>query len=544
VSALLPPPSPSARRVWRVWQVLLALATCGLVATGILLRLSVPRWPWIAPDSGYYLTPALNGGQYYIGPRTFVYPMFCRLVLHGSANVAAVTIAQRVLGVLGPVLLFLAWTSLARRLWASLVARALHQVLGWLMLFLLVPSSISIIYEQEVLLECFNGFLQCCLAALLCLLWLPEPPASRRVLACVVGGLGIFMYYGNPRWGMAAPVVVAIASLAPLASGDSIRQRLRAGGPVLLTALAALGCLGFLQRRIVKYNPWDDTFTAKHLLWMHADLAANEFRRDLASPHPPIDAALLRKMIAKIDEQIVGRRASHWQTITFNANAMLYVPDNPDVNLVHYFGTNPDAYRRFCLRYYFRILWHQPRAYWGEVLYMLAYYYNGPGDDGSFRELEANIPQELQASVQMTKSFAESGALPVFRAELLADAASMESLTAVPDAYRSDFHYYQVVGLVHDLFLPANLAGAVCAGLVLGRKRWRERCALATLAWISLASILILFAQVLTLGMVTVTEGRYADALRPLAATTFICGLAMAGTLIWHVVVDSRKPRT
>jgi len=529
---------------WRTWSIILALAAISIVAWGILLRLSVPKWPWIAPDSGYYLEPALNGGHYYIGPRTFVYPMFCRLAMFGTAHLEAVSMAQRALGLLGPILLFLAWTRLAMQIWKSAWGRALHQALGLAILFLLVPSSISIIYEQEVLLEGINGFLQCVLGALLCLLWLPLPPLRRRLLACCAASLGVFMYYANPRWGAAALVVVVIAALAPVAAGDSVWRRLRATGPVILAVLIAAVSLEFAQRRIVYYNPWDDTFTAKHLLWMHADLAINEFRRDLAAPIPPKNAALLRKMIAKVEEQIVGRGTSHWRTITYNANALLYIADNPDVNLANAFPNDPDGYRRFCLRYYFRIIIHQPRAYWGEVWSMLAYYYSGPLDDGAFREGDFDVPQQLQASVGMARNFANQDALPAFRPRLLAEAAVMDRLAATPAFFHSNFRYIQIVQCVHQLFLPVTLAGAACAILVLSLRRLRALRSLAMLASIGLGSIAVLFAQVLTLAMVTVTEGRYADALRPLATFSLVCAFAMIGSALIHLRSIVRSVRS
>jgi hypothetical protein len=54
----------------------------------------------------------------------------------------------------------------------------------------------------------------------------------------------------------------------------------------------------------------------------------------------------------------------------------------------------------------------------------------------------------------------------------------------------------------------------------------------------------VLFAQVLTLAMVTVTEGRYADALRPLATFTLLCGLAMIGSVIIKLVAAARRTRS
>jgi hypothetical protein len=533
---------PRSSWPWRAWRACWWVAAIFIFAEGALTRFRLPQLPLIAPDSYFYLLPAINGGVYNIGPRTFVYPMFCSAVLHALHDWNAFSIVQHVLGLLGPALLLAAWVFLGARVWVSRLARGAHELVGLALPFLTVPSAIYVIYEEQVVLESLNAFFQCCLGALLCLLWLPMLSRRRLVIASLTAIMGIFMYYANPRWGPAAPLVVIFAILAVVMTSDPIRRRLRSACVVLAFAIVTYFGLGQVQARLVPRDEWLNTFTAKHLLWMHADLALNEFRRDLDEFEPPPYADLLRKMIPKIEKEMVGVGTSHWMTIPFNAAALLYVADCPDADLGAYFKGNPIGYRDFCLHYYFRIISHQPGAYWGEVWRMLLYYYDGPQNDGAFREFSVAITDAFPGCAPVVRYIA-GFAQPAIRAQLEALAIEMEKKTDTPVVYRPDPTYHDWVRRVHVCFLPVTLAGLVAAIIILLRPRLRARRELAVLAWLCLASVTVLFAQVLTLAMVTVTEGRYADALRTLAAFSLVCALAVAGSLLVEFITARRGSR-
>ncbi len=517
-------------RSWRLWRAGWLLAVIGIFAYGAYVRFVLPQWPLIAPDSYAYMLPVVNGGVYNIGPRTFVYPMFCRFVINGAADWRALTLTQHVLGLLGPALLLAGWYLAGVVIWTSRRARVAHEALGLALPLLLVPSGVYVVLEHQMLLESLNAFFQCSLAALLCVLWLPMPPRRRLLLAGVTACLGVFMYSANPRWGAAAPFVVALAVAAAITGRDPGRSWFRAAWPVLVCAIAAYFGLAQVQLRLVTQDPWLGTFTAKHLLWMHADLAVNEWRRDLATTPLPAYADLLHKMIPKVEKEIVGFGTSHWSTLTFNANALLYVEGCPDADLAAYFKGNPDGYTRFCLRYYARIVWHQPVAYFSVVWRMLYYYYGGESGDGAFREIAAPISDSLPAGAPVAR-YVAGWAVPGQRARLEAAASEMERKVTPPVSFTPPAWLMTTVVRLRFWFPLVTLAGVASAGVIWWQPRLRRRRELALPALLCLVSVSILFLQVLTLAMITVTEGRYSDALRTLAVFSLVCALATVSVL-------------
>ena len=527
---------------WRIWRVAWLLAVAGIFAHGAYVRFVLPQWPLIASDSYAYMLPTINGGVYNIGPRTFVYPMFCRFVVNTAADWRALSVVQHGLGLLGPALLLGGWYLAGVSLWTSRGARVAHEALGLALPLLLVPSGVYVVLEHQLLLESLNAFFQCSLAALLCVLWLPMSPQRRLTLACLTASLAVFMYTANPRWGPAAPLVVALAVGAAITGRDRIRGWFRVTWPVLACAVATQVGLAQLQLRIVTQDPWLGTFTAKHLLWMHADLALDEWRRDLAgSPSPPY-ARLLETMIRKTEKEMVGFGTSHWSTLTFNANALINVADCPDADLAAYFKGDPAGYTRYCLRYYARIVWHQPVAYLGTVWRMLYYYYGGESGDGAWREIAAPISDSLPGGAPIVR-YVATWAVPEQLPRLEAAAVAMETKSSHPAVFTPPAWLMATVVKLRPWFPLVTLAGIAAASVILLRPRLRARRELAWPALLCLVSITILFLQVLTLAMVTVTEGRYSDALRTLAVFSLVCALTTLGVLAADRLAEVRRNR-
>jgi len=523
--------SLSSGLLWRVWRCCWLLAAAAILADGVAIRYALPRWPLIGADSCLYMLPSFNGGIYTIGPRMFVYPMFCRAVLQLTGDLRGLTIVQQLLGLIGPIMLLATWTALGAQLWMSRLARGAHELAGLAIFLLLLPSTPYVMYELQIMIESPNAFLQCCLAALLCFLWLPLLPKRRMLLACATSGFGIVMYYGNPRSGAATPVIVALAAIAAVIGRDPGRRWFRALWPVLATAAAVYGALGFVQARTTVGDAWNDTFTAKHLLLMHADLAVNEFRRDLAAPTPPPHAELLRKIIPKIQREIVGYGTSHWINLTFNSNALMYIPNNVDADIIAAFPNDPAGYRQFCLHYYFCIVRHQPFAYFRGVWRMLAYYYAAPQYDGSFREFPVGLSDSLHTSAYLARYVAQS-ALPNQRKELEKAATKIDGAASSNAVFWPQAWFWAIVRLIGRCFLSVTLGGVICAGFILSRSRLRAHAVLAVLAGLCLSSVAVLFAQELTLAMVTVTDGRYSDAMRTLAVFSFVCASVTIVSLV------------
>ena len=329
------------------------------------------------------------------------------------------------------------------------------------------------------------------------------------------------MYYANPRSGAAVPAIVALAAWAAVA-GRGPRGWLNTLWPIMVTVVATYSGLAFVQARTVGRDPWNDTFTAKHLLFLQADLAVNEFRRDLESPIPPPHAALLRKIIPKIEREIVGYGKSYRVNLTFNENALMYTKDNPDADIIAEFHNDPAGYRRFCLHYYLCIVRHQPAAYFRNVWRKLAYYYAAPEYDGSFREYAVDIIDALPSSARLARYTAEN-ALPRFRPMLEESAKQMERVGPPPIVFRPRPWFWSTVRLLGRCFLAITIVGCVGAALILLRRRLRAQAELRWLAALCLSTVVVLFAQELTLAMVTMTDGRYSDAMRTLAVFSLLC---------------------
>lgn len=511
--------------LWGSWRAFWFLVVATVFIEATFLRFSLPPWIFLASDSNYYLGPALQGQIAAVGPRTIPYPLFCWMLLGLSSDWRALAIAQHTLGLLGPGLLLLAWYRLGAKIHSARFTRALHDLAGLAIPLLLLPSFAFVFYEHMAMLESFSAFLQCCLGSLLCLLWMPAPPRRRLLIACTTSFLGIAMYYANPRWGAAAPLVVLLA-----ASGAFL-QRERTGGwpkavwPVFAAAVAAWLVIGLPQAWIHNRNPWTKTFTNKHLLWMHADLAAAEFRRELAAVPAPLNANLLRTLEAKITPAVIGEGTSGWATIPFNAEKMLYGPGNPDDDLIAAFPNDPDGYARFCRHYYFLIIRHQTLAFADRVWVELRHFYTADG--GALADFPVALTGYAKRSAEIARMLAQS-ARPVSRPPLLKAAAHLETLGQGPLNFQPPAFLTPT-----DDFLSAHLAslsllGVLAAAAVLLSPRLRADRTIAISAGVSLAAVGVLFAQVLTLALVTASAPRYNHALRTLVVFSVVAVLSLA----------------
>lgn len=504
---------------WRAWRAFWVLAVVVIFAQAAYTRFTLPQWTILTPDSGYYVNPALLGKIVEMGPRTIPYPLFCWSLLATTGDWRSLAMTQHILGLLGPALLLLAWYYLGSRIHVARLMRAGHELLGLVILLLLLPSASYVLYEHMAMLESFNAFFQCCLCAVFCLLWLPASPRRRVLICCVASFLGIAIYYTNPRWALAAPLTVLIAGMAAMSGRDRARSWFRAVGPVVASAAAAWLLIGLPQSRIQALNPWTKPFATKHLLWMHADLAAVEFSRDLAATPAPPNAALLRTLVAKIDRAMVGEGKSGWVTLPFNAEAMLYAADNPDGDLIAAFANDPEGYGRFCLDYYLRMMRHQPLAFGTKVAKELGYFYTGWG--GSLVDYSTPLEAYWKNSVVIARALAQA-ALPGPREQLLAAASAMEPLAAQSPGFTSPAYLSQAGRLINIWLGVSTLVGAVASVVILSRRQLRANQALAISAGLCLTASSALFAQMLTLAMVTAAATRYTEAVRTLVVFSVV----------------------
>src|SRR5665213_2390289 len=138
------PVAPARSVPEKVWRACWFLTVAGIFAWGAIIRFRLPQWPLLSPDSGYFLYPTINGGIYAIGPRTFVYPLFCRMILNATQDWHAIVFIQHLLGLTGPALLLCAWVRLGIAVSNSAFTRIAHDIAGLAILWLLVPSAVYI----------------------------------------------------------------------------------------------------------------------------------------------------------------------------------------------------------------------------------------------------------------------------------------------------------------------------------------------------------------------------------------------------------------
>ena len=524
--------------LWRSWRTLWFLLVAAVFFHAVWVRFSLPQWPLLTADSPSYLAPALSGRMADIGPRTFPYPLFCWSLLALAGDWRALSVGQHLLGLLGPALLLLAWCQLGQRLHSIRLARALHDLLGLAMLILLLPSSSYAYYEQLAMLESFHAFLQCCLCALLCLLWLPASSGRRLIVVSVTSFLGVAMYYVNPRWGAAAPWIVLLAAASAILLREPTRGWLRAAWPAFAAAGAAWLAFGLPQALISRHDPWARAFTPKHLLWMRADLAAVEFRRELAASPPPRNAELLRTLEAKITPAVVGEGASGWATIPFNAEKILYGPGNPDADLIAAFHDDPDGYIQFCLRHYLLIIRNQPGAFLARVGRELSHFYAA---DGAMSDFRGALTTPIQRSVPIAQSLLPN-ARPAVQPPLRTAIAQLEALTHQSVEYNSPRFLFPIDDVINAHLGALSLLGALAAGVVLLRRKLRGEPALAVTAGVSLAALGVLFFQILTLALVTAAAPRYGNAARTLIAFSIAAVLSLGLHLGVALVRKIAKP--
>ena len=124
-----------------------------------------------------------------------------------------------------------------------------------------------------------------------------------------------------------------------------------------------------------------------------------------------------------------------------------------------------------------------------------------------------------------------------------AAAVAMETKSTPPAVFTPPAWLMATVVKLRFWFPLVTLAGAAAAVVILLQPRWRARRELAWPALLCLVSVTILFLQVLTLAMVTVTEGRYSDALRTLAVFSLVCALATVGALATDLIAGVRRRR-
>lgn len=513
---------------WRIWRILWLLAVTAIFAQAAYTRFALPQWTFLTPDSGYYLYPMLRDNISEIGPRTIPYPLFCWALLQGTADWRSIAIAQHLLGLLGPAILLVTWFHLGRKIHVTRSVQVGHELLGLAIPLLLLPSSSYVVYEHLAMLESFNAFLQCCLGALFCVLWLPAAPRRRLLLACATSFLGVVMYYANPRWGAAAPLTVLIAVIAGVAGRDPARGWLRSGWPILAAGAAAWLIIGVPQSRIHNRNPWTKGFTAKHLLWMHADLVAGEFRRDLAATPLPANAPLLRIMEAKIARSAAPYGKAGWATLPFNPESLIYAANNPDGDLIAAFANDPDGYTRFCVDYYLRIIRHQPLAFGARVCSELVYFYTSWG--GATSDFSGTLADYMKQSVVIGRALAQN-ALPERRPPLLLAASNLEAEALHPVAFTPPAYLFRADRLINFSLSLMTFAGIVAAAVVLSRKKLRANLSLLVSANLCVAATSTLFAQELTLALVTAAAPRYTEAVRTLVIFSVVTVVLLAACL-------------
>lgn len=323
------------------------------------------------PDSFLFLSPALLGKFQEAGPRTFPYTLFLKICMEHLGGFPTAIFLQKLLGLVTAGLAFAAWTRLKSVVSYRLPGTVLHDILGLLVLsHLLLEHGTMRYFEQAIMLEATSSL---CLAAVIftachffVLVRQGAPSRTVVIWAAALIGISLFTYEWNPRFGPCVPVALLFAVVGLRSAHATIAQGLIA---LLAPALLSMILLIVPQYLISRANGWNRAFIPKHLFYMHARLVLPELVHDRDDPDfKRYDHELLVRVSAFLEQEFAraARDGAAWNvTLGFMPNKLIWGP--ADEFLYHYFGSDPGAYREFCLYYFKRAVWPHPGAYLRKV---------------------------------------------------------------------------------------------------------------------------------------------------------------------------------
>ncbi len=378
----LPSPGPRVR-----CTVYLALAAA-IFLTAAWQRFHLPQTPLCDEDTWGYLNPPvvkLTGGRFeHAQSREFVYPAFLFVNLCAFGDFRAVAVSQHLLGLVGGMLLLLAWEELAfflPRAASRRVQDFWRAGLGLGLLFAYLCSENTILYEHtirpEAIFPCFGALSLLLMLRFVRLRWLDGQPRAALPWGAAAVFVSLLLLLLRPAFALAVPLVnlPVLVALWEDRRG-SWRESLRLVGLPLLAA----GVLLFLPERwLASRDIRAASLMAEARFAVHADLIRDQINADLAAPGPwRYPRAELEAVSRRIDHCIDAsqRPGHHPPALGFNADYLLatervFVPPSFEPTAA---GEREIA--RFANDYYLRTLLHRPWPMARKILTQLGIFYN------------------------------------------------------------------------------------------------------------------------------------------------------------------------
>lgn len=406
-------------------------------------RFSLPTVPFADGDLAGYLLPAIDllehGELTHFGTRSFLYPLFCAVLIKVTGTIASIAFVQHVLGLLTGVLLFMVFErpmfrTIRNGKWGWLLT-ALQ--LGGSAYFLLTNSIWQ--FEHFITSQALSTFLLM-LQLYIIVVLVDKPKADNKSM--YLGALAVFLslvtYMLLPRMGFAMPLVILIVLI----------ELWRAKLPYLKLGATLVVPLGVFvltmwipERHLVnKYDQGTDEFPFRQFFYVHADMVKSLMQEDIASGTTEFPIELIEQVEQML---VITPGEGHFPYLGFDADTLFIGGVEVEIQAtVEAAGLN---YMDVVKHYDGRVLSERTRAYALKVADQLQHYYLGTAEHDKYMVDEQPLLYNVKGMTLDMDSRANMG-----------NGAIMTSYKNMAEQQLTNWQWRSKFGLIHQFIALAN----------------------------------------------------------------------------------------
>ena len=512
-------------------------------------RMKIPLLPFIQPDSRSYLTIAIHwateGELIHIGGRQFGYPLFVGTLLRLFDDVRAITLVQHGLGVLGSLLLLLAWLRMPLPTGAPVSCLWVQRGLGLVLMVAQGLNAQTMVFEHHIQPESISQMLGALmlLGLVSCFANDPNRAPGRFVLWATVGLFAANVLALVRPQGL---LVVPATGLCVLAFALVRRARpMPLAASVGVPAVLSLGLLWGPELALVGEDSGARGISAQRFLFWHFHIAKPVIEGDLAAGGDDPDHVVRRQLLDAFaaEEERHAREARRYHFQSYNPCALFYGDAGRSIR--EHFKERPEELESFSMGAFTEGVRARPSAYLAKIGHNLATFYRFddkivPNPRGYVKvaqllETSGTLGERMQSTLDRMPQW--TGYVDALAATAAAWPESKE-LVWISGARKGSEPYflaYQLLGLAHT---PALLA--LMVGLFLPRAPDD-----GVIAWTAVTSAAALFGVLVTASALHGLEThRYMLAVANLAIFSTFTALWLTGNRVWALALSRRGAQT
>ena len=362
------------------------LAVSVVFGTALYVRLTVPQTPFIDPDFGGYLKPALlalTGGHFqHLEGRSFVYPGFVYLVLRVFFDFKAIPVLQHFLGVAAGGFLLVCLNRSGTLIKTSQVPVRTYRLLGLGTASLFLLNTAAIRFEHQIRPEAvipFFTILNIFLNIEFIDAWYRRIDRRKAILVaaccCFVG----FLLFYLKAYFWLATVLSTIPICIVLFDRNVILSR-----KLLMFGVSAISVAALLvvpERQLGQTDSLSRTFVPATLFVIHANIIRDQIARDIEQGiDNPYSTESLRNTLHLLDaELLASKETKKYASLGFDPDYLMFRNSFCTKFETLFPVGDPSAQQtQFYYYYFFRAWTHQPGRMLAKIGRQLSIFYN-PG---------------------------------------------------------------------------------------------------------------------------------------------------------------------